>query len=232
MSEKKEGLNWTLIGQVIAICVSLYTTIKDVFAELRVGPEILEWLNSEGKEFFTRKLEEAGKKFQQSKGIFRDVIDFDLKQKWDNYPCLRNDDPGSYLVGETTIRKIKGKVYVGDDELAICEITQDNIKEIMDQRNFKYLLPNANLYHFLVNNPEFYPEDWKIDCSRVCFCGSVYLATLDLLGTFHSVRCCYFWQGEVREDSFMVQTDNKSFGPNPCGKYYAAYLKPVNGRIA
>ena len=59
----KNKIEWKQMGQVLATVVKLFTNITAVFKKIAVGPEILEWLVEDGKEFFESKLTELGQEF-------------------------------------------------------------------------------------------------------------------------------------------------------------------------
>lgn len=195
MSDKK--LDWKLIGQCVAVVVRLFGTITAAFKKLAVGPEILDWLDGSGRDYFKRKLEEVALEYKrQTTPIPRKEIDLDVN------PTLP--------FGGATIKK-----HIGGGKMAVIEKRIDGVyldgKKLTLHRSERQIngktiqgyelllevenLPvhNATLNDFFVKNLAFVPEDWKMGADGntvyIFFWGSLFLSPPD--GRVY-VRCGYW----------------------------------------
>ncbi len=60
-------IDWKQFGQFLKMVVDLFKIVTTTFKELKVGPEILEWVTGVGQKAFTEQfLVPLGKAYQES----------------------------------------------------------------------------------------------------------------------------------------------------------------------
>jgi hypothetical protein len=61
----KRKIDWLQFGQYLALVNNLFETVRNEFKKKNIGPEILEWLNGPGKEFFLGILATTAEEFDR-----------------------------------------------------------------------------------------------------------------------------------------------------------------------
>lgn len=74
-TEKKvQKIDWKQLGQFVAILVRLYSVVSEHFKRLKIGLEILEWLDNEGKDYFHGMIIDLASEYSKSKAIVGDSV--------------------------------------------------------------------------------------------------------------------------------------------------------------
>ncbi|MDO8496618.1 MAG: hypothetical protein Q7S43_04205 [bacterium] len=170
-------LDWKALGKFISVLLGFFTIIRETFAKMGVGIEIVEWLIGDGRKVFIEEfLSPLGKKFlatQRWKMVNATTIMVNLGV----LPRLLFDAAIiEWHRGEGWVRvqKRKDGLYVNGCKviLYLSEHQKDGkiIKdhELRDELTGKSVL-NANLLDALYENTHLIPEDWKKDTAgKIC----------------------------------------------------------------
>lgn len=194
----KKILDLKEVGQFVSVLLSLFTAIRDTFAKMNVGVEIIPWLLGDGKKTFVEEfLKPLGTKFLATERV-RVVNKSTILVNLDASPKLPFDGvtiEAHVGGGWVKLEKRKDGLYVDGRKVVLyLSERQKNgnvIKgyELRDELSGKPML-NANILDALCEHTELIPEEWK--GKAVFFWGTVYRDSDDDL----FVRCLYFHDGE------------------------------------
>lgn len=173
MSTKK--MDWKLGGQMFAMLVQFFTNISALFKRCEVEPEILNWINGPGNDYFNRHMREVAQEFKSL------LIDCDSDPAALPGMFVKSNRKMGVIVWDpihTTLVR-----FVGQDEGSgkAGVSVRGALKEY-------YGVMNASILFYLLRNPQRTPAPWK--GNRVCFWGTVYgdnfeqeyVLSLDLTG--------------------------------------------------
>lgn len=185
-------LDWKGVGQFIAVLVQIWTIIKGVVDETKVGIEILGWIvEGDGRECFKRFLGELVAEH-------KNIIDFDsvptiprgLTIALDRYQIV------SRVSGKRNLKDIKIRLHLDDGQTDGKVIMGNELREKLRGQE----VYGAQLLDFYLEHPDLIPEDWKKK-GYIFFWGTIYF---DDRGYLY-VRCLcwngtrwvsfYFWLG-------------------------------------
>ncbi len=230
--ESIKNLDWKGVGQFVAVFVQLVTAIVAVFKKAKVGLEIMGWLITEGKftlEIACQNLAEAYAEslkhidvikipknidvIKMPDGTLQAEIDLDVDP---DLPFTGAAIETRHKYGKVIIEKrLDGKLYISGRKVILHRserqqsgrsIRSHELGAELDKRPVQ----NACILDFLLENQEFFPEDWKQrdengDIVHILFWGTVYGAAA---GSFVRSVC---WKKRVwHEDCFWFITDVKS----------------------
>lgn len=201
---KKEKLDWKALGQFVSALLNLFTLVRDTFAKLGVGIEVIPWLLGEGKQFFVKEfLEPLGQKFlasQPAKALKSIIVDTDA---FPNLPF----DCASVVIhlksGKVKLERRGDDLYVDGRKvvLYLSERQKDGRTirgyELRDELTGKPVL-NANILDALYEHPELIPDNWK--GKVVFFWGTIFRDADDDL----YVRCLSFRDSRWRRHYYWL----------------------------
>lgn len=215
-------LDWKAIGSFVSVLLGLFALVRETFAKMGVGVEIIEWLVGDGRKVFVEEfLTPLGQKFlatQRWKTVNATTIMVNLGMA----PRLPFDTATiEWHRGEGWVRvqKRKDGLYVNGRKvvLHLSEHQKNGTlkgHEFRDELTGKPVL-NANLLDALFENTHLIPEDWKKDEAGnilfIFFWGSGFR---DPDAGLLCVRCLcfrdgswhrrYYWLGHVWDDRCPV----------------------------
>jgi hypothetical protein len=161
--------DWKLVGQMQAFYIRLHGLAVETFRAEKIGPEVLEWLDGPGNEFFGLKLVELAAEYKrQTTPILRAEIDLDADP---TLPFNGTIVKKHLKEGKVVIEKrADGGAYVNSKKLALRrsnrQLNDESIRgtelcvEIEGQQ---WAVHNATLLDFFKANPQFWPDEWKRD---------------------------------------------------------------------
>lgn len=181
---KNSKLDWKGVGQFLAVLVQIWTIIKGVVDETKVGLEILGWITSDGGEWFKKFLRELVVEYKKS---LEHIIDFD------SVPTI----PRGLTIApdrDQIVSRVRGKRNLNDIKIRLhLDVGQTDGKVIMGYELRKKLrgqeVYGAQLLDFYLAKPHKIPEDWKKKDS-IFFWGTMYHDA----GSSLYVRCLC-WRG-------------------------------------
>ena len=168
----KKTLSWKEVGQFVAILISVFTIIRNALKKMGVGVEILEWLISDGKEFFTETLKQLGEKFLETQRV-KVLSDTAILVNLDAPLVLPFDGAEiEFRVGSSWVKveKRSDGLYIdGHKVILYLSERQKNGKtikgyELREELSGKLVL-HPNILDALLEHPQLIPEDWKRDGS-------------------------------------------------------------------
>lgn len=202
-------LDWKGVGQFLAVCVTLGTTIIGAFKKAKVGIEAMGWLIcEEGKAILEKACADIASAYLASDAYKATLPKPEVKALTATLNLAttpRLPFAGAVVekhtgVGTVTIEKREdGQLYI-DGKKVILHLSERQLggkwlkgHELRTELDGKLVL-NATVLDFLEDHPEFIPDDWKRDeqgnTRFVYFWGTIYRDTDSDL----CVRCLY-WSG-------------------------------------
>lgn len=212
-------MNWKVAGQFFSFLLNLFAIVRDTFAEMKVGIEIVEWLLGEGKEAFREKfLKPLGAEFlaTQRVKVVNDTtimvnLDAPPKLPFDNAKIEKNSGGGWVKV-----EKREGELYV-DDYRVVLHLSEQQKNSRMSGHELRKELSgkpvlHPNILDALLEYPDLIPEDWKKDEDRYIyiFFWAVIFRSSD--GNL-CVRCLYFSGGQWNGGCYWLGRDWVGINP-------------------
>lgn len=204
-------LDWRGVGQFLAVCVKLGTTIIGAFKKAKVGIEVMGWLIcEEGKTILEKVCAEIAESYLASDAYKATLPKPEVKALTailDLATTPRLPFAGATVekhtgTGTVTIEKrADGELYI-DGKKVVLHLSERQLggkwlkgHELRTELDGKLVL-NATVLDFLEDHPEFIPDDWKKDeqgnTRYVFFWGTVYRNADGNL----CVRCLYWRDGQ------------------------------------
>jgi hypothetical protein len=219
MSQKKSGPDWTSLGKLVAMLVTLFALVRDTFAKMGVGLEIIGWIIGDGKKAFVADfLQPLGQKFLDSRPkqvITRVMVDLGAfpKLPFDGASVLSHATGGVVALE----RRVDG-VYLDGKKLGFYlserQMSGKTVQglQLRDEVTGQPVV-TANVLDALYEYTELIPEEWKVDeqgrIRYIFFWGTIYRDSGGLL----CVRCLFFGGGAWRR--FYRWLDGGWGGQNP-----------------
>ena len=209
MKDQKEA-NWQLLGQLISRFVTLFTLIRNTFAEMGVGIDIVGWVLGDGQQSFVATLQALGEQYGKTQR-WRTVDEHTIDVNLDALPTLPFD--GATVVWPKSSSK-KGWVKVerrGDD---LHVGGRKVILHLEDGQKTGYILGSdlrkalegkdvlhPNILDALFDNFHLIPESWKQDEQGRTLSIFFFLAVVDFRasGGGLCVRCLFWGGGQWRQ---------------------------------
>lgn len=167
----KKPLNWNELGRLIAILVGIYTLITETFKKLRIGIEITAWVIGDGKEKFVALLTALGEEYGRSKVKDPNVLH---EATIDTETTPRLPFGGAVIESHTgmgkvvLIQKRTDGLYIDGKKVVLHRVSRQIGGKAIQGHELRTELVgekvlNACVEDFLLDHPEFIPEDWKKD---------------------------------------------------------------------
>ncbi len=170
-------LDWKGVGQFVAVLVQVWSLIKEVVVETKVGLEILGWIVGDGREWFKRFLGELVAEYKKSLPSEPEedhVIDFDSKAVCPEGLKVASAD---WQI-ESRVRGFHKpediQISLGISILPTGTLTLNRGYEVCKQlRALRAQVLGPQLLDFYLKHPNLVPEEVKTG-DWVCFWGTVY----------------------------------------------------------
>lgn len=205
----KRTIDWLQFGQFLKLVVELFTTVRNEFKRYNIGPEILEWLNGAGKEFFSGQITtiaEEYDRFRKRQGTVQESklkpliagvdLDADPDPPFNGATLTKHLKQGQVCVeyrpdeDELYVNSKKVVLWLSEEQLTRKTITGINLQPKAGGHNPL----NAAFADWLHKNQTFIPKWW---CGKVWyFWGSEWSGSDGRL----YVRSLYFCDGTWRRD--------------------------------
>ncbi len=170
----KRKIDWLQFGQFLAMVMELWITIKTVFKERKIGPEILEWTNGPGKQAFREflvTLAEEYRRFVERERQKLKLVPLTAEVDLDIDPTLPFD--GAKLKKHLKQGKVQVEYRSDKDELYINgkkvvpwlsteQLAGGRVKgTVLVSETGRHNPLNATLADFLFDNQSFIPKGWQ-----------------------------------------------------------------------
>ena len=175
----KSKIDWLQFGQYLGLAAvnSLFETVRKEFKKKSIGPEILEWLNGPGREFFLGLLVKMAEEFDrfrkrqqalavsESQTITAEVdLDANPILLFNDAKLVRHRKQGSVIVEYRPVEDelyVNGKRFVGwsfNEELAGDAGGISSVSSILRSEADKHNPCNATLADWLFEHQWFIPK--------------------------------------------------------------------------
>jgi len=202
----KKPIDWLEIARVFGTVIKISTIIKNTLVKIGVGIEILSWIAGNGKKEFVEFLTVLGQAFSASKFKERKLL-YEATLDIDTSPKL----PFEGAVVQKHIAMVKVKIelwtdglHVNGKEVILHRFQNQCARNILGYEVDTRLrledqnVLNACIEDFLLEHPEFCPDDWKQDENGntiyIYFWGTIYR---NPSGTDLCVRGLYWEDGRL-----------------------------------
>ncbi len=177
-------LDWKGVGQFVAVLVQIWTIIKGVVDETKVGLEILGWITSDGGEWFKNFLRELVVEYKKS---LEHIINFDSVPTIPQGLMIASDSDQvrTRARGKRGLSAIKIQLHLDVRQANGMRINGYNLKHFLEGEE----VLGAQLLDFYLKHLDLIPEDWNKN-RRIFFWGTIYCG---VRGSLH-VRFLY-WNG-------------------------------------
>lgn len=168
----KRDLNWKDLGRFNSILLNLFAIVRDVFAGMKIGIEIVGWLVGEGKEVFVEKyLKPLGAEYlaaEPVKVINKNsiLVNLDAPPKMPfsgPFTGIKSNTGGGWVRVE---KRVDGLLYVGGRKVILW--VSEQVKSGKDVTGYdlqRELLGkpvlHPNILDALLAYPQLIPEEWK-----------------------------------------------------------------------
>lgn len=159
-------LNWKELSRFNSVLLNLFTIIREVYTEMKIGIEIAGWLTGGGREIFVEKLGALGAEYLAAEPV-RVIDENSILVNLNAPPRMPSSGPFTGIKSNTgggwvKVEKRVDGLYVDGRKVILWISKRKGITgyELQGELSGKPVL-HPNILDALLEHPHLIPEEWK-----------------------------------------------------------------------
>lgn len=178
---ERKDWNWKYFGQLFSAQNQLFGIVRDTFAPMQIGAEIIPWILEDGKQIFVENLQKLGRELLFTHGV--KVVDTNtilvrldtvFIMPFENAEVVEIDNAERVVENWAKVEKRANELYVNGCKVVLCLSSRQEGENFLWGHDLYEELKGLNTLHpnildVLIRHPHFFPEEMRRKVERYPF---------------------------------------------------------------